>query len=78
MIREPASERLPIELLIRGYTINSAYQLRMVDRIGSIDPGKAADFVVLGQNLTEIDPYKLQTVKPDAVVMDGELLQGSL
>ena len=56
MIREPASERLPIELLIRGYTINSAYQLRMVDRIGSIDPGKAADFVVLGSIHTNCRP----------------------
>ena len=78
MIREPASEKLPIELLIRGYTINGAYQLRMEDEIGSIETGKAADFVVLGQDLVEVDPYTLHTVKPDAVVLEGELVQGSL
>ena len=78
MIRKPASEKLPLELLIRGYTINGAYQLRMEDEIGSIESGKVADFVVLGQNLMEVDPYALHTVKPDAVVMEGELVQGSL
>jgi len=78
MIREPASEKLPIELMIKGYTINGAYQLRMEDEIGSIEPGKVADFLVLEQNLMEVDPYTLHTVKPDAVVMEGELVQGSL
>ena len=77
-ILEPASEMMPIDLLIRGYTLNGAYQLRMEDRIGSIEPGKAADLVILGENLFETDRYDIHKVTPDAVVMDGVLLHGSL
>jgi len=78
IIREPASEKLSIELLIKGYTINGAYQLRMEDRIGSIEAGKLADFVVLGEDLFETDPYAIHKIKPDAVVMEGAVIQGAL
>jgi predicted amidohydrolase YtcJ len=73
----PESEKMPIELLIRGYTLNGAYQLRMEDRIGSIETGKAADLVVLEENLFEMDPYAIHEISPDAVVMDGVLMHGN-
>ena len=76
--RAPASEKLPIELLIRGYTRNGAYQLRMENEIGSIEAGKDADFVVLGEDLFAADPYTLHKTLPEAVVMEGELIQGAL
>ena len=74
----PESEMMPVDLLIRGYTLNGAYQLRLEDRIGSIETGKAADMVVLGQDLFETDRYAIHTLRPDAVVMDGELKHGNL
>jgi len=77
-ILEPASEMMPIELLIRGYTLNGAWQLRMEDTIGSIETGKSADLVILGQNLFETDRYAIHKVRPDAVVMEGEVVQGTL
>ena len=76
-ILEPESEMMPIDLLIRGYTLNGAYQLRMEDRIGSIETGKAADLVILGENLFEIDRYAIHKVKPDAVIMEGVLMRGN-
>ena len=75
-ILEPASEMMSIDLLIKGYTLNGAYQLRMEDRIGSIETGKAADLVILGQDLFETDRYAIHKAMPDAVVMDGVLVQG--
>jgi predicted amidohydrolase YtcJ len=68
---------MSIDLLIRGYTLNGAYQLRMEDRIGSIETGKAADLVILGENLFETDRYAIHKIMPDAVIMDGELVSGS-
>ena len=77
-IRQPASEKLPLERMLRGYTINGAWQMRMDDRIGSIETGKLADFVVLGESLFEIDPTLLHVIEPDAVVMEGSIVQGKL
>ncbi len=76
--RGPASEQLDLELMIRGYTINGAYQLRMEDQIGSIETGKLADLVVLDENLFEMDRYEILNVKPSVVVMEGEVIHGAL
>jgi predicted amidohydrolase YtcJ len=77
-IRGPESEQLDLELMIRGYTINGAYQLRMDEQIGSIETGKLADLVVLDENLFEMDPYDIYQIEPSAVMMEGELLHGAL
>ncbi|MGI9261610.1 MAG: amidohydrolase family protein, partial [Woeseiaceae bacterium] len=76
-ILHPEAEMMPIDLLIQGYTLNGAYQLRMEDSIGSIETGKAADLVILGDDLFDIDRYAIHKIQPDAVVMDGELMNGN-
>ena len=77
-IRPPANEQLSIEQLIAGYTQNGAYQLRMENQIGSIETGKLADLVVLNDNLFDIDNDEIWKVKPAAVLMEGEVIQGAL
>ncbi len=77
-IRLPLSERLRIEDLIKGYTLNGAYQLRMDDRLGSIEVGKLADLVVLDRNLFEVGRYEIRKVKPVAVMMEGRIIYGEL
>ena len=69
---------MPIEILLKGHTINGAYQLRMEDEIGSIELGKAADFVVLEEDMMDVEPYMLHKVKQDAVVLQGQLVQGDI
>ena len=74
----PESEKLPLEYMVKGWTLNGAYQLRMEDRIGSIEAGKSADFVVLPENLFDADPKEIYAMMPDAVIMEGELIHGTL
>lgn len=74
----PASARLDLELMVKGYTLNGAYPFRMENQIGSIVVGKLADLVVLDENLFEMDPYQIHKIKPKAVIMEGELIQGKL
>ncbi len=77
-IRLPMSERLDLEDLIKGYTLSGAYQLRMEGQLGSIVVGKLADLVVLDRNLFEIDRYEIHEIRPEAVIMEGEIIRGSL
>jgi hypothetical protein len=77
-IRSPASEQLNIEQLIAGYTQNAAYQMRMESQIGSIETGKMADLLVLDDNLFDLDSNEIWKVKPAAVLMEGEIIQGAL
>jgi predicted amidohydrolase YtcJ len=72
-LQPPASERLSIAELIRGYTLNGAYQLRKEKEIGSIKVGKLADLVVLEQNLFEVAPHDIGKVKVELTMMDGRI-----
>ena len=77
-IRAPVDERLSLEQLLQGYTRNGAFQLRLENDLGSIENGKLADFVVLDRDLFEISPYEIWRTAPSAVVVKGNLVQGSL
>ena len=76
--RPPASERLDLEDMIRGYTTDGAYPFRLEDQIGSIEPGKLADLIVFEADLFTLDRTELHKVKPAAVMMEGELIHGEL
>jgi predicted amidohydrolase YtcJ len=71
-IQPRESERLDLESLLRGYTIDAAYQLHMEDEIGSLEVGKKADLVVLDRNLFEIDPYEIHQAKVVMTILDGK------
>ncbi len=44
-------QRVSLDDALRAYTVNAAYQLRLEDEIGTIEVGKRADLVALGENL---------------------------
>ena len=77
-IRPPENERLSVEDMIRGYTLNGAGQLGLEADLGSIEVGKVADLVVLDRNLFETLPGQLKSARPTAVLVEGELITGSL
>ncbi len=69
-----ASERLSLESLIRGFTLDAAYQLRLENEIGSIEIGKKADLIVLDQNLFEIDAYSIHNTNVLQTLLGGKLV----
>lgn len=73
-IQPRKTERLDIDTLIRGYTIDAAYQLHLEDEIGSLEVGKKADLVVLDRNLFETDDYEIHKTQVMMTVKDGELV----
>jgi predicted amidohydrolase YtcJ len=77
-VRPPESERLHLEDLVRGYTLNGAYQLRRDRDLGSIEVGKSADVVVLNKDLFNAGAHEIHTVAPAAVLMEGTVVSGKL
>lgn len=73
-----ASEKMELEAMLKGYTINNAKANRLDDRLGTIEKGKEADFIILADNPFEIDVYQLHNMKVDATVKKGEVIKGSL
>jgi len=67
-------ERLDIATLIKGYTLDGAYQLHMEEEIGSIEVGKKADFVILDQNLFQVDKYDIHKVKVLETILGGNIV----
>ncbi|MGY0219596.1 amidohydrolase [Endozoicomonadaceae bacterium StTr2] len=72
MVLPGKDERLSLEELIQGYTINSAYQLGLDDQIGSLEVGKQADYIVLSQNLFETPARMIHTTYVVETVVGGE------
>ncbi|WP_249436028.1 amidohydrolase [Paenibacillus sp. Marseille-Q4541] len=70
----PVDEKISLETLIKGYTINGAYQLGLEEKIGSIEVGKKADFIVLDDNLFELTPEELQKAKILKTYMNGNVV----
>lgn len=67
------TQRVNVVDLIRGYTINGAYMLRMEDKIGSIEVGKDADLVVLDRNLFDVPAQDIHKAKVKLTMMDGKV-----
>lgn len=70
----PVEEKISLETLIKGYTINGAYQLGLEEKVGSIEVGKKADFIVLDDNLFELTPEELLKAKILKTYMNGNLV----
>ena len=67
-----ACEKMDMEEMILGYTINGAKQLRIDDRKGSIEVGKDADFIVLNEDLLTGDTEGLSFIQPEEVFYKGK------
>ncbi len=76
--RPPATERMDLRTIVRGFTIDGAYPFRMEDRVGSLEVGKLADLVVLDEDLFTLDPADIPELQPTAVMMEGVLVHGEL
>jgi hypothetical protein len=68
------TERLDIESLVRGFTIDAAYQMHMEDEIGSIEVGKKADLVILDKDIFEVDAYDIHKTEVVLTMMDGNIV----
>lgn len=59
---------------LRAVTLDAAYSLKMEKEIGSIVPGKLANFTILGDNPITCDPMVVKDVSVWGTVHEGRLL----
>ena len=68
----PADERMGIEEMLLGYTINGAKQLGIEERKGSIEAGKDADFLVFDKDLLTAEHEGFSYNMPEEVYICGK------
>lgn len=64
-------EALSREEALRFYTINNAWLMRAEDRLGSLEAGKLADFVLLDRDLLACPLDEVRTTRVLATYVDG-------
>ncbi|MFH6605085.1 amidohydrolase family protein [Maribacter algicola] len=59
---------------MKAYTINSAYVMRQENKVGTLEVGKEADFIVLSQNLFDIPTNQINQTQVLETYLKGELI----
>jgi len=68
------SQRVTVMEAIRLYTINAAYHSFDEDVMGSIEVGKYADFVVLGEDILTVSPERIIDIPVDMTIVGGKIV----
>lgn len=66
-------ERISVYDALYAVTLDAAYTLKMDHEVGSIEPGKFADFTVLEEDPFVVNPGKLKDIAIWGTVMGGRL-----
>lgn len=67
------SQRIDLETALKGITIDAAYSIRLEDEIGSITPGKFANFTILEQSPYDVPVADLAGIKVWGTVLEGRV-----
>jgi predicted amidohydrolase YtcJ len=67
-------QKIKVEEALRAYTIDAAYAGFSEKSLGSIEPGKLADMVILDRNLFDTPPNELNSVPIRATIVGGKIV----
>jgi hypothetical protein len=73
-----AEEAISRKDALSTYTMGSARIERMEDRIGSLEPGKLADLVVLSDDLLNVPPPQIRKIRSVLTMVDGAVVHDEL
>jgi len=68
------SQKISVMEALRLYTINAAYQSFDEDKLGSIEVGKYADMVVLGEDILTAPPETIIDTPIDMTIIEGKIV----
>jgi len=68
------SQSVSVTEALKLYTVNAAYQSFDGDRLGSIEAGKLADMVVLGEDILTVPQGEIIDIPIDTTIVDGKIV----
>lgn len=72
-VLRPLDQRLSTAEAVHANTLGAAYQIRMDDKVGSIEVGKLADLIVLDRDILEGDPHDIHKATVMMTMMNGQI-----
>ena len=71
-------QQLTRQEALRLFTRGNSWFLRMEEKIGSLEPGKLADLVVLDRDYFTVPDVQIKQIKSLMTIVDGRIVHGSL
>jgi predicted amidohydrolase YtcJ len=68
------AQKISVEEALRAYTIDAAYAAFSESSLGSLEPGKLADLVVLKRDVFKVPAEELNTVPIAATIVGGKIM----
>ena len=68
------SQKISVTEALKLYTINAAYHSFDENLLGSIEPNKLADFVVLEEDILTIPPERIKDIPVFMTIIDGKIV----
>ena len=67
-------QKISVVEAVAGDTTGAAYSCFLEDQVGTLEPGKYADLVVLSEDIFSIDPVGIENVQVDLTMVEGEVV----
>lgn len=67
-------QKITVEEAMVAYTANNAYASFLEGDLGTVEPGKLADLVVLSGDLFEVDPVRIPELQVDLTIVEGRVV----
>ena len=71
-------QKITVEQALIAYTRSAAYASFEENIKGTLEPGKMADFVVISEDLTKVDPVRIRDLKVLQTYVGGKKVFDSI
>lgn len=75
-VYEP-DERVSVRTAVDAYTRGGAYAAFHEDRVGTLEPGKEADLIVLSQDVFHVAPEEIAKTRVQVTLVGGKVVSGA-